>query len=741
MTLGIEGFGKGRSPTDRAGLEIITGRIEVEAEPSKVVVAVRDQGGPEYSMDLKNVEKFTSNNLENNRIKATWHRPWQKAPLAAFPHLSRMKHDRDTNPFPGLRPFHRDETEFYFGREQSVNEVLAKLDSCRFVAIVGPSGCGKSSLVRAGLLPAFELATNEVSWVTAIMHPGHDPFTNLAAALASSHGVGLFGKQLPLRELEENLRHWPDRPLESVAPESAREESNTLVLVDQFEEIFRFADTEAEQFVQLLLAIANSKNTRGSVIVTMRADFLGDCVRFRGLPEALNAGQYLLPRLTHEQTRTAIYGPARYFGVQVEEALIKQVITDMGAAPDQLPLMQHVMSRVWTRMFNRSTEPEQLERSLSLKDYQAVGGIARSLSMHADEVFLELDLNQRQIAEAMFRLLSEREASGHYIRRPVRMLDIANVSGASFVEVLKVAEMFSTEGRSFLVPDVTHFEVSPDTIIDISHEALLRNWSHLRDWVDTEVKSAAHYRSIAAAARAWQRGAGVLFSGATLDMAMSWFEHEHPTMAWASRYTSTDEFEIVASFLAASEQAQAREGTKVKRVVTRPPRRDKIFLSYRREDDSHAADRIYDSLVKRFRKGRIIYDVDTFPYGVDFWHFILEKLEECCVFLAVIGDHWLDVQFTDGPQQGKRRLEDPSDSVRIEIEAALRAKVPIVPVLVGRRSMPREDELPPTIRALVTLNAADLHSGPEFHQRLERLLVQIESTFDCARTGGFRSWL
>ena len=169
-------------------------------------------------------------------------------------------------PYPGLRPFRRDEADIFFGREEQVDELLNRLGDCRFLAVVGPSGCGKSSLVRAGMLAALEgglLSTAGPRWFLAEMRPGNQPFANLARALLDSP---LLSKSWTEHSdassfLTATLRRGPLGLVELVRETGLPERTNLLVLVDQFEEIFRFREhddpSEATAFVNLLLDSAH----------------------------------------------------------------------------------------------------------------------------------------------------------------------------------------------------------------------------------------------------------------------------------------------------------------------------------------------------------------------------------------------------------------------------------------------------------------------------------------------------
>jgi len=230
-----------------------------------------------------------------------------------------------TFPYPGLRPFEQSEADLFFGREEQVDQLLGKLKVHRFLAVTGPSGCGKSSLVRAGLLPALEtgfMASAGVCWQSAVLRPESQPLLNLASALLAPQALGRQTEDLEeeIGFLAATLRRGPLGLVEAVRAADFPAGTNLLVLVDQFEEIFRFhrlgGTSESNAFVDLLLASAGEPSVSIYVVLTMRSDYLGNCPVFRGLPEAMNESQFLTPRLTREQNRAAIVGPAAMFGRQ-----------------------------------------------------------------------------------------------------------------------------------------------------------------------------------------------------------------------------------------------------------------------------------------------------------------------------------------------------------------------------------------------------------------------------------------
>jgi hypothetical protein len=152
----------------------------------------------------------------------------------------------------------------------------------------------------------------------------------------------------------------------------------------------------------------------------------------------------------------------------------------------------------------------------------------------------------------------------------------------------------------------------------------------------------------------------------------------------------------------------------------------KVFISYRRQDSADVTGRLHDCLDAQIGRESVFMDIDSIPFSVEFRKRLIDSVQQTDVLLAVIGDHWLNASFEKGPKTGKRRLEDPDDYVRIEIESALSLGIPVVPVLVGRASMPFETDLPGALKELAYKNAAEARSGPTFHDNVDRLIRGLE---------------
>src|SRR5215469_4414671 len=304
---------------------------------------------------------------------------------------------------------------------------------------------------------------------------------------------------------------------------------------------------EADAFVALLLASARQSEVPIYVVITMRSDYLGDCALFFGLPEAVSDAQYLTPRLTREDLELAIAGPARVFGGRVEPRLVNRLINDFGTDPDQLPLLQHALARLW----NIASPKLPV---LTVEDYQAIGGLGAALSNHGDEILAELLPEQQRIAEIMFRRLSGTQDGRRDVRAPARVGEIARIAGVESEAVIAVAEAFRRPDRCFLA--TPEGPLDENTLLDLSHESLIRQWRRLADWVNDEAQFAETYQRLRDWALRWEQGNAELWRGPDLANAVAWRQRGAPNGAWAERYGGPDQFRLALEFLDAGEEAQ-----------------------------------------------------------------------------------------------------------------------------------------------------------------------------------------
>lgn len=452
----------------------------------------------------------------------------------------------ELNPFPGLRPFKIEESHLFFGREGQSDEVLLKLSKSRFVGVIGPSGSGKSSFIYCGVLPILYggfLTDASPDWEVVVTRPGAAPIDNLAESLLKNNpdytGADAEERKIKRTIFSTLLRSSSLGLVEAIEQGRRKKDANYLVLVDQFEELFRFKEShdansvnETLAFVNLLIEAVNYPDAPIYVAITMRSDFIGDCAQFPDLTRKINDSHYLIPQLTRDQKRRAIEGPVAVGGAKIAPRLTQQLLNDLGDNPDQLPILQHALMRTWsywTKYKDYEDEP------LDLKHYEAIGTMAEALSMHANEAYDELTEDQKRICEVMFKAITEKRGENFGIRRPTKLNEIAAIADVSEEEVAAVIEKFREQGRSLLTP-AHGIPLTSKSIIDISHESLMRIWVRLKNWVDDEADAVQMYTRLAEAASMYQVGKAGLWRPPDLQLALNWQAKHKPTLVWGQRY-------------------------------------------------------------------------------------------------------------------------------------------------------------------------------------------------------------
>ncbi len=455
-----------------------------------------------------------------------------------------------TNPFPGLRPFLPEESSLFFGRDEQIGEALDRLLERRLLAVVGVSGCGKSSLVQAGMLPALEMGfagDPAQRWRIATMRPGDGPLQELTRCLG-------FG-DTALAERSYGL-------LEAAETHLAAGEK-LLLVVDQFEEIFSFRDrklregagSEADLFVSYLLRAAKAPAGRVNVLLTMRSDYLGECAKFHGLPEALNDGQYLVPRMTRQQLQEAIEGPLQATDVKMHPALLQELLNQCGEEPDNLPLLQHLLWRLFEE-WQKQGEEGPITREMSVE----VGGLAGALDQEASHVLASLDAEQKRVAEVLFRRITETRRQADWeeedrpVRRPQTVARLALLAGVTEGALRAVVACF--EERGLLVVRAT----DTGDKVDLPHECLCLRWETLKSWIRLEAEDAKSLGFLADSV-----GKSHL-TGSALSEALAWIESGRLDVAWCSRYLAAQEVTAVVGWVRESSRI-VEEATERERVA------------------------------------------------------------------------------------------------------------------------------------------------------------------------------
>ena len=404
-------------------------------------------------------------------------------------------------PFVGLYPLRFEEQEFFFGREELIERLRWRLEADRFLAVLGNSGSGKSSLVLAGLLPALDASTQAVAYLT----PGDHPSQQLAASLASVGG----------------------RP--------------ELLVVDQLEELFTLCLDEGERqdFVHRLLELAGTL----PVVLTMRADFWGECAAYRELSELMQAHQMLIGPMDGRELRRSMEQQASKVGLRFEADLAARILDDVSGEPGAMPLLQHALRELWRRRHGSW---------LSADEYRELGGVNLAISRTADSVYQALPASEQdQVRDIFVRLTRLDEDSVQAedrrdTRRRVGLAELVQAGGDQEATKRLLAWLASARllvtGRN---------AATGEEEVEVAHEALIRYWPMLEGWLKEDRADLRIREGVRRAALEWRQSGQddsyLLHRGARLDDALPLASHPRLQLNDAER-----------SYLEACEEADDR---------------------------------------------------------------------------------------------------------------------------------------------------------------------------------------
>lgn len=483
------------------------------------------------------------------------------------------------NPFPGLRPFTIDESHLFFGREGQSEEVLSNLSKNRFVAVVGSSGSGKSSLMYCGVVPILHggfITEAGSKWKIIPSRPGNDPIGNLAKGIVEANNTE-GGPQVNSKLIRAILNSNSQGLTEAIKHTQNQSDQNYLILADQFEELFRFRKRQDDQnsvneafaYVRLILNAVQQSEVPIYVIMTMRSDFIGECAQYQELTELINTSHYLIPQMNRDDFRLAIKGPVAVGGGKITDKLVNELLNDLGDNPDQLPILQHSLMRTWNFWVDHTAGNDPMD----VEHYEAIGRMEKALSNHANEAYNELTPEEKDICENMFKTLTERGNDNRGIRHPTSLNIISKIASAKEESVAKIVEHFRAQGRSFLTS--ADKKLDKNSIIDISHESLMRIWDKLKVWVEEEAIAIQMYMRLSEAAAMYQEGKIGLWRPPDLQLALNWRKEKRPTLTWAQRFSPA--FERAMVYLETSEKAHLAEEENKVRLQKKALRRSRIF--------------------------------------------------------------------------------------------------------------------------------------------------------------------
>lgn len=402
---------------------------------------------------------------------AHWESRWKQAVEEAASALEDEGEGADP-PYRGLARFETGDSARFFGRDRLTTDLLELLLRRRFAAVFGPSGSGKSSLLRAAVIPTLQHTQHAGLRPAAIriLTPGDRPAHTHAHVFEPSDtnpGIGTV-------------------------------EADTLIVVDQFEEIFTLCQDPAERarFIDKLLAARRPEN-RLRVLIAVRADFYGHCAEHRDLADALRDAHLLAGPMRPAELREAIVRPAAAAGLTVERALTSRLVQEVAGAPGGLPLLSHVLLETWRR---------RRGKTLTTAGYEAAGGLESAVAKTAEDVYGRFTPAQQATARrVLLRLVTPGDGTPD-TRRPAEREDLEALGRpetAGVVEVLAAARLLTLD----------------DDTVDLAHEALLTAWPRLHAWIEEDRERLRTHRKLTEAARTWEglgRDPGALYRGSRL---------------------------------------------------------------------------------------------------------------------------------------------------------------------------------------------------------------------------------
>ena len=442
-------------------------------------------------------------------------------------------------PYKGLSFFdwNSDDPSYFYGRQALTDELLDHVRTDNFLAITGASGSGKSSVLRAGLLYQLQQGRRifgSDQWAIRLLLPGDSPCQNLATAFVDQSGDHLERAEQQ-GKAEALINEGADGLRRLVQTTDA---ARVVLVVDQFEEVFTLCQSAAERetFFATLLGAVERCGDRLCVIIAMRADFVGRCFEqnYSGLAQQVQDHLVAVKPMGRAELTQAIEKPAQQAGLSLEPELVITLLNDVETSPGGLPLLQYTLRELWN---------SRQDNTLQLKTYTQLGGVTGSLKQRANEVYDGFSPEQQATARHIFLNLTQLGEGTEDTRRRVAKSSLvtAKHSEPMVNEVVQTLANANLVVTSELISKGNQERVA---IVDVAHEALIRNWPQLRQWLEGNRDLLRQQRKIELGAEEWsrqpkQQQQGYLLQGRQLSDANA-FKEKHsealPLSAQAERY-------------------------------------------------------------------------------------------------------------------------------------------------------------------------------------------------------------
>ncbi len=449
-------------------------------------------------------------------------------------------------PYRGLLYFREEDAPFLFGREAAVEQLMNAVENQNFVAVVGASGSGKSSVVRAGLVPRLRRNSGRV-WEIATVVPGDRPMHALATVLLPflEPGMTEADRLIEANKLARAIEAG-DVGLRDVSQRVLAKQTGTdrlLVFVDQWEELYTLTSDETvrRHFIDELLEV--SARAPVSVVLSLRGDFVGHALAYRPLSDRLQGAQVNLGPMSRTELTAAIQNPAEKVGITFEHGLVERILDDAGQEPGNLPLLEFVLKQLW----DDRGHGEFLHSA-----YEEMGCLQGAIATKANEIYDKLSVAEKQTVQRIFLQLATPGEQGDYTRRRASFAEI----GAGSIQVLERL----TDARLLVTSPALETGAGA---IELSHEALIRNWDKFRAWLDQDREFLLWRKRLAGFVDLWIRNArreSGLLAGAFLGEAEKWLDERADRL-------SPEEREFISASTACRKREQDRTNRRRNVVV------------------------------------------------------------------------------------------------------------------------------------------------------------------------------
>jgi WD40 repeat protein/energy-coupling factor transporter ATP-binding protein EcfA2 len=447
--------------------------------------------------------------LEDNFPCASWLPAIFQNPAAVPPMWQDLgRRPTDVCPYRGLFAFREEDAPFFYGRDAFTQMLVEAVQKQSLVAVIGPSGSGKSSVVFAGLIPQLR---SERTWLIEAFRPGDRPFRNLAAKLVPllETQMSETDQLLEINKLATALRQGDLRLRDAIARILEKNSGERLLLVaDQFEELYTLCRDARERLLFLDNLLEASEHTPNfTLVLTLRADFLGQALSYRPFGDALQYADLKLSPMNREELQAAVEQPAAMLGVTIESGLTERILDAVSTQPGDLPLLEFALNQLWAK---------QRDAQLTHAAYEEIGGVEAALSRYAEEAYGRLNEEEKERARRIFIQLVRPGEGTEDTRRLATRIEVGEENW-DLVTRLACARLVVS----------SRDEALGEETVEIVHEALIGGWERLRLWIELDRNFRTWQERLRASLRQWEasgRDEGALLRGAPLAEAESWLK-------------------------------------------------------------------------------------------------------------------------------------------------------------------------------------------------------------------------